>query len=138
MRLMPSHVQEREHVVPPTGRSGKGSCSAPVVPGDDMDDASPCLLYILDGTGTMLVARGTMFQAATIVHGMELSEDEEKIRLSEDDPLGALQQLVDIIGNKPLEVEYDANVFRRGFEVPIYLHSQDVKELASGAIMCHW
>ncbi|KOM34515.1 hypothetical protein LR48_Vigan02g066500 [Vigna angularis] len=57
---------------------------------------------------------------------------QEKIRLSEDDPLGALQQLADIIGNKPLEVEYDANVFGRGSEVPIYLHSQDVKELASG------
>ncbi|KOM31256.1 hypothetical protein LR48_Vigan01g081100 [Vigna angularis] len=134
MRPLPSPVQE--HVVPPTGRSGKGSCSTPIVPGDDMDDASPCLLNILDGTGTMLVARGTVFQATTIAHGMELSEDEthaqEKIRLSEDDPLGALQQLVDIIANKPLEVEYDANVFGRDSEVPIYLHSQDVRELASG------
>ncbi|KOM55594.1 hypothetical protein LR48_Vigan10g148600 [Vigna angularis] len=57
---------------------------------------------------------------------------QEKIRLSKEDPLGALQQLADIIGNKPLEVEYDANVFGRGSEVPIYLHSQDVRELASG------
>ncbi|KOM54983.1 hypothetical protein LR48_Vigan10g087500 [Vigna angularis] len=57
---------------------------------------------------------------------------QEKIRLSEDDPLGALQQLADIIGDKPLEVEYDANVFGRGSEVPIYQHSQDIKELASG------
>ncbi|KOM25038.1 hypothetical protein LR48_Vigan45s004000 [Vigna angularis] len=79
----------------------------------------------------MLVSRGTVFQAATIVHGMELSEDEEKIRLFKDDPLGALQQLADIIANKPLEVEYDANVFGKGSEVPIYLHSQDVKELVS-------
>ncbi|KOM57893.1 hypothetical protein LR48_Vigan11g092600 [Vigna angularis] len=58
-------------------------------------------------------------------------EWKEKIRLSEDDPLGALQQLADIIGDKPLEVEYDANVFGRGSEVPIYLHSQDVREVAS-------
>ncbi|KOM48229.1 hypothetical protein LR48_Vigan07g193300 [Vigna angularis] len=42
------------------------------------------------------------------------------------------QQLANIIGNKPLEVEYDANVFGRGSKVPIYLHSQDVRELASG------
>ncbi|KOM41321.1 hypothetical protein LR48_Vigan04g151900 [Vigna angularis] len=30
-----------------------------------------------------------------------------------------------------MKVEYDANVFGRGSEVPIYLHSQDVRELAS-------
>ncbi|KOM47542.1 hypothetical protein LR48_Vigan07g124600 [Vigna angularis] len=138
MHPLPFPVQEQEHVVPPTGRNGKGSCSAPVVLGDDMDDASPYLLYILEGTGTMLVARGTVFQASTVVHGMELfslwhrhssllslgrntwlTHAQEKICLSEDDPLGALQQLADIIANKPLEVEYDANVFGRGSEVPI-------------------
>ncbi|WVZ00540.1 hypothetical protein V8G54_026609 [Vigna mungo] len=132
---------------------------------------------------TVLVARVRVFKAATIVHGMELSEDEvkvsvddiiipdasvplptdeiftvahafqcfiawpkhlvgsvsdpptqahEKIPLSEDDPLSSLQLLADIVENKSLEVEYDANVFGRGSEVPIYLHSQDVKELASG------
>ncbi|KOM43000.1 hypothetical protein LR48_Vigan05g060400 [Vigna angularis] len=172
MRPQPSPVQEP--IVPPT---------APVVPRDDMDDDSPCLLYVLDGTGTMLVARGTVFKAVTIVHGMELSEDEvkvlvddiiipdasislptneiftmaqafqtfiawpkhlvgsvsdsptyeqEKIHLSKDDPIGALQQLCDIIKDEPMKVEYDANVFGRGFEVPIYLHSQYVGELASG------
>ncbi|KOM26800.1 hypothetical protein LR48_Vigan317s002100 [Vigna angularis] len=164
-------------------RSRKGSCSAPAVPRDDMDDASPCLLYILDGTGTMLVAHGTVFEAAIVIHGMELSEDgvkvsvddiiipdasvplptdaiftvaqafqsfiawpkhlvgsvfeplthgQEKIYLSKDDPVGALQHLCDIIGDEPMKVEYDANVFGRGSEVPIYLHSQDVRELASG------
>ncbi|KOM29760.1 hypothetical protein LR48_Vigan774s000100 [Vigna angularis] len=76
MCLQPSLVQE--HVVPPTGRSRKGSCSTPTVLGDDMDDISPCLLYVLDGTKTMVVACGIMFQAATIVLGMELSKDEVK------------------------------------------------------------
>ncbi|KOM55356.1 hypothetical protein LR48_Vigan10g124800 [Vigna angularis] len=74
---------EQEHVMPPIGRSGKGSCSASTVPGDDMDNASPCLLYILDGTGMMLVARGTVFQAATVIHGMELSEDEVKVSIDD-------------------------------------------------------
>ncbi|WVY89368.1 hypothetical protein V8G54_034882 [Vigna mungo] len=83
MRPVPSPVQEQEHVVPPTGRSGKGSCSAPAAPGDDMDDASPCLLYILDDTETVLVARGTMFKAMTVVHGMQLSEDAVKVSVDE-------------------------------------------------------
>ena len=48
-----------------------------------MDDDSPCLLYILDGTKTLLVARGTVFKAVTIVHGMELSEDEVKVSVDE-------------------------------------------------------
>ncbi|WVY98321.1 hypothetical protein V8G54_030472 [Vigna mungo] len=127
----------------------------------------------------VLVARGTQFKSATVVHGMQLSEDEvkvsvdemiipnasvplvtyeiftveqafksfiawpkhlvgsvsdppKKIPLSEDDPLASLHLLADILEDKPLEVEYDANVFGTGSEVPIYLHSQDVRELASG------
>ncbi|KOM52608.1 hypothetical protein LR48_Vigan09g126700 [Vigna angularis] len=66
-----------------TGRSGKGSCSAPAVLGDDMDDDSPCLLYVLDGTGTMLVACGIMFKVVTVVHGMELSKDEVKVSVDD-------------------------------------------------------
>ena len=60
-----------------TGRSGKGSCSAP--PGDDMDDTHPCQLYIWDGTEKTLVARGKVFEAATVLHGMDLSKDEVKV-----------------------------------------------------------
>jgi len=41
------------------GRSRNGSCSAP--PGDDMDNTHPCQLYIWDGTGKTLVARGKVF-----------------------------------------------------------------------------
>ena len=64
-----------------TGRSGKENCSAP--PGDDMDDTHPCQLYIWDGTEKTLVARGKVFEAATILHGMELSEDEVKVTVEE-------------------------------------------------------
>jgi len=64
-----------------TGRSGKGSCSAP--PGDDMDDTHPCHLYIWDGTKKTLVARGKLFEATTVLHGMELSEDEVKVTVEE-------------------------------------------------------
>ena len=60
-----------------TGRSGNGSCSAP--PGDDMDDTYPCQLHIWDGTEKTLVARGKVFEAATVLHGMELSEAEVKV-----------------------------------------------------------
>jgi len=64
-----------------TGRSGNGSCSAP--PGDDMDDTYPCQLYIWDGTEKTLVARGKVFEAATVLHGMELSKDEVKVTVEE-------------------------------------------------------
>ncbi|KOM48019.1 hypothetical protein LR48_Vigan07g172300 [Vigna angularis] len=81
MRPHPSLVQEP--IVPPTGESGKGSCSTPCVPRDDMDDASPCLLYVLDGTEKMLVARGIVFQAVIVVHGMELPKDEVKVSVDD-------------------------------------------------------
>ncbi|XP_052735882.1 uncharacterized protein LOC128197682 [Vigna angularis] len=183
MRPVPSPIEEHVIPPPPTGRSGKGSCSASAIPEDDMDDGSPCLLYILEDTEMVLVARGTEFRSATVCHGMQLLEDEvkvsveemiipdasvplsteeiftveqayksfitwpkflvkpfsdpstqaqEKIPLSEDDPLSSLHLLADILDDKPLEVEYDANVFGTGSEVPIYLNSQDVRELASG------
>ncbi|KOM47632.1 hypothetical protein LR48_Vigan07g133600 [Vigna angularis] len=60
------------------------------------------------------------------------TQAQEKIPLSEDDPLSSLHLLSNILNDKPLEVEYDANVFGTGSEVPIYLNSQDVRELASG------
>ena len=63
------------------GRSGKGSCSAP--PGDDMDDTHPCQLYIWDGIKKTLVARGKVFEAAIVLHGMELSEDEVKVTVEQ-------------------------------------------------------
>ncbi|KOM57704.1 hypothetical protein LR48_Vigan11g073700 [Vigna angularis] len=60
------------------------------------------------------------------------THEQEKICLSEEDPVGALQQLCDFIRDEPMKVEYDADVFGRGSEVPIYLYIQDVRELASG------
>ena len=48
-----------------------------------MDDASPCLLYILDDTDMVLVARGTEFRSATVSHGMQLLEDEVKVSVDE-------------------------------------------------------
>ncbi|KOM34880.1 hypothetical protein LR48_Vigan02g103000 [Vigna angularis] len=112
MRPQPSLVAE--HVVLPTSRSNKGSSSAPGVPGDNMDDTRPCQLYVVHVTETMLVARGTVFEAATIVHGMELGEDQQtnregsptlkKIHLSENDPLGALHELSNISADAPMIV----------------------------------
>jgi len=49
-----------------------------------------------------------------------------------DDPLGALLQLVEIIVDKPMQVPCDANIFGRDVDIPLYLHSQDVLELAGG------
>jgi len=48
-----------------------------------MDDTHPCQLYIWDGTEKTLVARGKVFEAATVLHGMELLEDEVKVTLEE-------------------------------------------------------
>jgi len=49
-----------------------------------------------------------------------------------DDPLGALLQLAEIIADKPMQVPWDANIFGRYLDIPLYLHSQDVLELARG------
>jgi len=48
-----------------------------------MDDTLPCQLYIWDGIEKTLVARGKVFEAATVLHGMELSEDEVKVTVEE-------------------------------------------------------
>ncbi|KOM34653.1 hypothetical protein LR48_Vigan02g080300 [Vigna angularis] len=65
------------------GRIGKGSCLAAGAPGHDMDDTRPCQLYILSPIGTMLAARGIVYEPATIVHGIELAEDEVKVTVDE-------------------------------------------------------
>jgi len=49
-----------------------------------------------------------------------------------DDPLGALLQLAKIITDKSMQVPWDANIFGRDLDIPLYLHSQDVLELARG------
>jgi len=49
-----------------------------------------------------------------------------------DDPLGALLQLAEIIADKPMQVPWDANIFGRDLDIPLYLHFQDVLELAQG------
>ena len=46
--------------------------------------------------------------------------------------LGALLQLAEIIDDKPMQVPWDANIFGRDLEISLYLHSQDVLELARG------
>ncbi|KOM47165.1 hypothetical protein LR48_Vigan07g086900 [Vigna angularis] len=74
-RPTPSPVAE--HVVPPTSRSSKGSCSAAGAPGDDMDDTRLCQ----EGSPTL-----------------------KKTHLSEDDPIGALHELVNIIADAPMIV----------------------------------
>ena len=40
-------------------------------------------VYIWDGTKKTLVARGKVFEVATVLHGMELSEDEVKVTVEE-------------------------------------------------------
>ncbi|KOM29761.1 hypothetical protein LR48_Vigan774s000200 [Vigna angularis] len=48
-----------------------------------MDDTRPCQLYILSNIGTMLVARGTVYETTTIMHGVQLVEDEVKVTVDE-------------------------------------------------------
>jgi len=54
----------------------------------------------------------------------------KKIRLSLDDPLGALLQLAEIINDKPMQVPWDSKIFGRDLEIPLYLYFQDALELA--------
>ena len=39
---------------------------------------------------------------------------------------------IEIIADKPMQVPWDANIFGRDLDIPLYLHSQDVLELARG------
>jgi len=48
-----------------------------------MDDTHSCQLNIRDGTLKTLVAHGKVFEAAIILHGIELSEDEVKVTIEE-------------------------------------------------------
>jgi len=86
----PQLIPQPGPFVTPIGRSRKGSYSGPDVPGDDADDAHRCELYVLHGTGKTVVARGTKFEAATVVHGMELADDEVKVTVKEVIIPGAL------------------------------------------------
>jgi len=49
-----------------------------------------------------------------------------------DDPLGALHHLANIISDEPMLVPWDADVFRRDIDFPLYLHNQDVLEFMLG------
>jgi len=76
--------------LPLTSRSGKRSCSTQPIPGDDTDDAHGCDLYVLHGIVKTLVARGTIFEAGTLLHGIELMKDEVKVTVEEVLVLDAL------------------------------------------------
>ncbi|KOM34529.1 hypothetical protein LR48_Vigan02g067900 [Vigna angularis] len=59
--------------------SDKESCSVANALGDDMDDTRPCQIYVFSPTGTMLVARGIVYEEVIVVHGVELGEYEVKV-----------------------------------------------------------
>ncbi|KOM25699.1 hypothetical protein LR48_Vigan161s000800 [Vigna angularis] len=153
-RPLPSPVAE--HVVPPTGRSGKGSCSATGAPGDDMDETR---LYEFKVTVDEVVIADAVLAVPTDEFftveeafksfvawprhlvgdvsnppqiGQEGSPTSKKTHLSEDDPLGALDELAKIISDASMNVHWDSTTFGREAQIPLYLHDQDVKELASG------
>ncbi|KOM35174.1 hypothetical protein LR48_Vigan02g132400 [Vigna angularis] len=54
----------------------------------------------------------------------------KKIHLSENDPIGPLHQLADIITNESMMVTWDSTEFGRNYDIPLYLHKDDVMELA--------
>ncbi|KOM48365.1 hypothetical protein LR48_Vigan07g206900 [Vigna angularis] len=62
----------------------------------------------------------------------EGSPTPKKTHLSEDDPFGALDKLVNIISDTPMIVPWDSTTFGREAHIPLYLHQQDVRKLASG------
>ncbi|KOM55275.1 hypothetical protein LR48_Vigan10g116700 [Vigna angularis] len=64
--------------------------------------------------------------------GQEGSPTPKKTHLSEDDPLGALDELAKIISDAPMIVHWDSTTFGREAQIPLHLHHQDVRELASG------
>ncbi|KOM28053.1 hypothetical protein LR48_Vigan492s001700 [Vigna angularis] len=81
--------------------------------------------------------------------GQEGSATPKKTHLSEDDSLGALDELANIISDVPMNVHWDSTTFGREAQIPLYLHQQDVSELVSGReeinitliqvwMMCQW
>ncbi|KOM35018.1 hypothetical protein LR48_Vigan02g116800 [Vigna angularis] len=64
--------------------------------------------------------------------GQEGSPTPKKTHLSEDDPLGALDELAKIISDASMNVHWDSTTFGRKAQIPLYLHHQDVRELVSG------
>ncbi|KOM40978.1 hypothetical protein LR48_Vigan04g117600 [Vigna angularis] len=64
--------------------------------------------------------------------GQEVSHTPKKTHLFEDDPLDALDELVNIIAYVSMIVPWDSTTFGRDVEILLYLHQQDVRELASG------
>ncbi|KOM49636.1 hypothetical protein LR48_Vigan08g046300 [Vigna angularis] len=64
--------------------------------------------------------------------GQEGSPTPKNTHLSEDDPLGALDELAKIISDAPMNVHLDSTTFGREAQIPLYLLHQDVRELASG------
>ncbi|KOM34574.1 hypothetical protein LR48_Vigan02g072400 [Vigna angularis] len=63
--------------------------------------------------------------------GQEGSPTPKKTHLSEDDPLGALDELTKIISDAPMNVHWDSTTFGREAQISLYLHQQDGRELAS-------
>ncbi|KOM41272.1 hypothetical protein LR48_Vigan04g147000 [Vigna angularis] len=64
--------------------------------------------------------------------GQEGSPTPKKTHLSEDEPLGALDELAKIISDAPMNLHWDSTTFGREAQIPLYLHQQDVRELALG------
>lgn len=73
-----------------------------------MDDTRPCYLYVLNGNGMILVARGTMFGVTIILHGMKLSDDEVKVTVEE---VVIPDALVPLLTNQILIVAQHFNLF---------------------------
>ncbi|KOM26428.1 hypothetical protein LR48_Vigan272s001600 [Vigna angularis] len=64
--------------------------------------------------------------------GQEGSPTSKKTHLSEDDPLGALDELAKIISDASMIVHWDSTTFGSEAQIPLYLNQQDVREFASG------
>ncbi|KOM58162.1 hypothetical protein LR48_Vigan11g119600 [Vigna angularis] len=62
----------------------------------------------------------------------EGSPTPKKTHLSKDDPLGTLEELYNIITDALIIVPLDSTTFGRHYEISLYLHQQDIKEIASG------
>ncbi len=52
--------------------------------------------------------------------------------VSIDDPLAALVEVATALDTTVLEVPWDANVFGRHSNLPLYVHMSDLLDLASG------
>ncbi|KAH1225643.1 hypothetical protein GmHk_11G032489 [Glycine max] len=123
--------------------STKGSCVDPSATDLDTGDSDKCRLYIEENP-SCLVALGRVYEGSTIIDNIHLLHDQVKGAVSPakptdrpdpevDDPLYLMTLTIPQLFLKPLQVMWDASLFRLlNSDFPLYIKHEDLSEIAHG------